>query len=184
MRAATWPRAEPLKERLLHVDPGSGALRDARMADLPGFLVAGDVLVVNDAATLPASLRGTAEGSAVELRLLAQLEDDSRWRAVLFGAGDFRTPTEHRAAPPALRAGDVIRFGSELHATITHVDDASARLSRCVSIAAAPRCGTRSTRTAVRFNTRTSNARSICGSCRTASLRGRGRWSFRRRAAR
>jgi S-adenosylmethionine:tRNA ribosyltransferase-isomerase len=30
---------------------------------------------------------------------------------VVFGAGDYRTPTEHRPAPPALAAGDALRLG-------------------------------------------------------------------------
>jgi hypothetical protein len=59
MKAATWPRAEPLEERLLHVDPASGELHDARVADLPRLLAPGDVLVVNDAATLPVVSRSS-----------------------------------------------------------------------------------------------------------------------------
>src|SRR5262245_9098525 len=122
MNAATWPRAAPLAERLLHIDPASGELRDARIADLPGLLAPGDVLVVNGAATLPASLRGTLRGEAVELRLLARLARDDEWRALLFGAGDFHTPTEHRPAPPHAQPGALIAIGSGLNATVTRVD--------------------------------------------------------------
>ena len=56
MNPARWPRGDALRERLLHVDPRTGTLRDARIADLPRLLRAGDLVVVNDAATLPASL--------------------------------------------------------------------------------------------------------------------------------
>jgi S-adenosylmethionine:tRNA ribosyltransferase-isomerase len=128
MKAATWPRAEPLAERLLHIDPASGELHDAQIADLPRFLAPGDVLVVNDAATLPASLHGTVHDQTIELRLLARLDSDDEWRALLFGAGDFRTPTEDRLAAPSLRPNDIIAFGAGLQATITHVDRESARL--------------------------------------------------------
>ena len=38
--------------------PADAALRETRTPALPDFLAAGDLLVVNDAATLPASLRG------------------------------------------------------------------------------------------------------------------------------
>ena len=31
--------------------------------------------------------------------------------AVVFGAGDFRTPTEHRPHPPVLQAGDALQLG-------------------------------------------------------------------------
>jgi len=46
-----------------------GALVDARFRDLPRFLEAGDVLVVNTSATLPAALTGHLDGRTVELRL-------------------------------------------------------------------------------------------------------------------
>src|SRR5204863_1593186 len=49
----------------------SGKLRHARRADLPALLRSGDLVVANDAATLPASLAGryAATGAPVELRL-------------------------------------------------------------------------------------------------------------------
>jgi S-adenosylmethionine:tRNA ribosyltransferase-isomerase len=58
MRPAVRP-AEPRDAvRLLVLDPHAGAWVDRRMDALPQVLRAGDLLVVNDAATLPASLRG------------------------------------------------------------------------------------------------------------------------------
>ena len=84
MIPARWPREDALLERLLHVDPRTGALRDARIVDLPSFLRPGDVLVVNDAATLPGSLRGrAADGTPVEVRILLELPSGA-FRAVLF----------------------------------------------------------------------------------------------------
>ena len=127
MKPATWPRDDALGERLLHLDLASGSLRDARIADLPALLRRGDVLVVNDAATLPASLLGHAEnGASVEARLVGELPDGS-FRAVLFGPGDWRTPTEHRAPPPVLRTGDRLSFG-ELSAAVLRVSPVSLRL--------------------------------------------------------
>jgi S-adenosylmethionine:tRNA ribosyltransferase-isomerase len=83
--------------------------------------------VVNDAATLPASLRGvTQAGAPVEARLAGESGDGS-WRAVLFGAGDWRRRTEERPPPPALRAGEVIQFDG-LRAAVAGVDEASPRL--------------------------------------------------------
>ena len=53
--------------------------------------------------------------SAVEVRLAGRdsllPRDVTRFTAVVFGAGDFRTPTEHRPPPPALHAGDALRLG-------------------------------------------------------------------------
>jgi S-adenosylmethionine:tRNA ribosyltransferase-isomerase len=128
MIPARWPREEPLHERLLHVDPRSGSLRDARVADLPSILRPGDVLVVNDAATLPGSLHGSGPGGVpIEIRLVAALPGDS-FRAVLLGAGDWRIPTEHRRAPEALRIGDELRFAPDLRATVEGISKVSPRL--------------------------------------------------------
>ena len=101
-----------LAERMLHVDPRAQSFRDARVRDLPDFLRAGDVLIVNDAATLPASLPArTSDGRSIEVRLLGE-RAPSIWSAVLLGEGDWRTPTEHRPAPPRLDVGAEIRVGS------------------------------------------------------------------------
>ena len=127
MKPATWPRDDALRDRLLHLELASRTLRDARIADLPALLRRGDVLVVNDAATLPASLQGQAEdGAPVEARLVGELPDGS-FRAVLFGPGDWRTPTEHRAPPPVLRQGDRLSFG-ELSAAVVRTSPVSPRL--------------------------------------------------------
>ncbi|HLK37327.1 MAG TPA: S-adenosylmethionine:tRNA ribosyltransferase-isomerase [Polyangiaceae bacterium] len=131
MNAARSPRGGPLTDRLLVVDPSIDGYRARSIADLPDFVRSGDLLVVNDAATLPASLRGrTSRGETVEARLLTSSED--RWRAVLFGPGDWRTRTEDRAAPPAVREGDVIVFGAlaaeALRARVVRIDRVSERL--------------------------------------------------------
>lgn len=128
MNAAPWPREDALAERLMVLDGRTNALSHSVIGSLPALLRAGDVAVLNDAATLPASLRGaTAAGEAVELRLAGTV-DEVRWDAVLFGAGDWRTRTEHRPAPPAVRVGDVLRFGEALQATVRSISDISPRL--------------------------------------------------------
>jgi S-adenosylmethionine:tRNA ribosyltransferase-isomerase len=101
MKPATAPREDA---RLLVIDPDADALADARFNDLPRFIRPGDVIVLNDAATLPGSLFATLRGEPVELRFLS-VEPP---RAVLFGAGDHRTRTEHRAPPPPVSVGDRI----------------------------------------------------------------------------
>jgi S-adenosylmethionine:tRNA ribosyltransferase-isomerase len=123
---ASWPRTEPLHERLLVVDPRTGSLEHARIGDLSRHLAANDVLVVNDAATLPASLR--TDDGALELRLATRLDADTHFRAVLFGAGDFRIPTEERPPPRRVRIGEVLAFGAGLEATVVHVDPEHPRL--------------------------------------------------------
>jgi len=119
-----FPRAH---ERLLHLDPHAGRFRDTTLTELPALLRSGDLLIVNDAATLPASLSAIAPGGArVELRLLGEMED-RRWRAVLFGEGDWHLRTEERPAPPILRTGDVLQLDG-LRATVVSVWYPSPRL--------------------------------------------------------
>ena len=128
MTPATWPRDEPMDERLLVLDPRAGDWRDARVRDLPRHLSAGDLLVVNDAATVPASLSAvTTRGEPVEVRLAAHLGDD-RWRAVLLGAGDWHTRTEHRAPPPPVARGERLRVAAELELVVEDLDPARPRL--------------------------------------------------------
>ncbi|AKT39485.1 S-adenosylmethionine:tRNA ribosyltransferase-isomerase [Chondromyces crocatus] len=128
MSPAAGPRTEPLLERLLHVDPHTGALLDATVGELGRFLRAGDLLVVNDGATLPGMLRGvTADGEAIEARLAQSLED-GRFQALLFGAGDARQRTEDRRPPPQLAVGAQVRFGPGLEAVIAEVSSLSSRL--------------------------------------------------------
>ena len=123
-RAAAVERAPG---RLLHVDPRRGMLADTWIESLPDLLRPGDLLVVNDAATLPASLRGTARGKPIEIRLAGK-EPDGTWRAVMFGGGDWTTPTESRPPPPELGPGDELRLGTELRARVVARSGLSPRL--------------------------------------------------------
>jgi len=128
MSPATWPRDEVLVQWLLVVDPAAGRWRDARVRDLPAWLLPGDLLVVNDAATLPASLLAATPGGApVELRLAGPPEQ-GRWPAVLFGDGDWRTRTEDRPPPPPVSPGDRLTVGADLACVVEAVDARSPRL--------------------------------------------------------
>lgn len=124
MIAASDPRRSPRVSRLLHVEPRRGRFSDRCARQLDALFRPGDVLVVNDAATLPASLllRG-----GMELRLLSGGEGP-RWRAVLFGAGDWRTDTDQRPAPPAVSAGDVLWLLDGTPITVEGVSPLSPRL--------------------------------------------------------
>jgi S-adenosylmethionine:tRNA ribosyltransferase-isomerase len=126
VKPATWPRAQPLDERMLVIDPARAALADLHVSDLPALLAPGDALIVNDAATLPASFH--AHDGAVEVRLLGHGPEHGAYRAVLFGAGDYRTPTEQRAPAPVLHVGDRLELGATLAARITAVDPSLPRL--------------------------------------------------------
>jgi S-adenosylmethionine:tRNA ribosyltransferase-isomerase len=116
MKAARVPQQRAPEARLLVVDV-AGGLRHAPRSRLADHLAPGDLLVANDAATLPASLAGVhaATGRAIEVRLAGRrslaVDDIREFTAVVFGEGDFRTRTEDRALPPALQAGDVLVLG-------------------------------------------------------------------------
>jgi S-adenosylmethionine:tRNA ribosyltransferase-isomerase len=117
--------------RLLVLASGPGGeheLIDTKVDQLERWLRAPDLLVVNDAATLPACLPGrSARGDPLELRLLGVPPDEQRWRGVLFGAGDYRIKTEDRPPPPELAVGDVIEF-PDLRALIVARSRLSPRL--------------------------------------------------------
>ncbi len=115
--------------KLLVVDARYGLRHIARHA-LVDVLQRGDLVVANDAATLPASLHGThvprgqppsREGGPIEVRLAGRTSlsfDVVDFSAVVFGAGDFHTRTEDRPLPPPLAADDTLELGP-LSATIT-----------------------------------------------------------------
>jgi S-adenosylmethionine:tRNA ribosyltransferase-isomerase len=114
--AATQPVQRPAGAKLLAVD-ALGRLAHLPRSALVDRLRAGDLVVANDAATLPASLQGThlPSGRPVEVRLAGRrslAHDDVReFRAIVFGDGDFHTRTEDRSAPPPLAAGDRLQLG-------------------------------------------------------------------------
>jgi len=109
---------------VLVVDAALRAMHVATSEDFAGLFDRGDLLVVNDAATLPASL----QSGDVELRLLGMGTDERAWTAALLGAGDWHTRTEDRAPPPRVPAGHVFSLGADLAATVVRVHDESPRL--------------------------------------------------------
>lgn len=89
-------------------------------SSLPALLRAGDLVVLNDAATLPASLPGrTARGDVFELRLSAPIAAH-HLQGVLLGPGDHRTRTEHRPPPPQLVIDDRVQLAT-FEAVVTAV---------------------------------------------------------------
>lgn len=99
----------------LFVVEADGTMRDLPRSELATLFRPGDLVVANDAATLPASLHGThvASGGAIEIRLAGWMSrpDPTRFLAIAFGAGDFHTLTEDRLPPPPLSLGDRFRLG-------------------------------------------------------------------------
>jgi S-adenosylmethionine:tRNA ribosyltransferase-isomerase len=134
------------RAKLLIIGAREG-LRHIARESLVEVLRPGDLVVANDAATLPASLHGThvASGEPLEVRLAGRpaaptcppkrlsrrpkpsakagrslSTDVADFSAVVFGAGDFHMRTEDRPPPPPLGAGDTLALGP-LMATVTGI---------------------------------------------------------------
>jgi S-adenosylmethionine:tRNA ribosyltransferase-isomerase len=124
--AALSPARTPARSRparLLLVSARDATLHDEVVSDLPRLLTPGDLVVVNDAATLPAALPLTSHDA--ELRLAGIDGDagsgDAVFHGVLLGAGSWRQPTEQRGPAPSVRVGDMLATGS-LRARVVAVD--------------------------------------------------------------
>jgi S-adenosylmethionine:tRNA ribosyltransferase-isomerase len=122
MSPASLPVQRPANAKLMVVD-GGGNIHHRPRSSFVDLLRPGDVVIANDAATLPASLSGrhVATGRAIEVRLAARpslaLDEISDFSAVVFGEGDFHLRTEDRPLPPPLAPGDRLELGP-LRATI------------------------------------------------------------------
>jgi|SRR5438128_3722017 len=116
MIAASEPVQRSPQGRLLVID-GCGKMQHAPRAAFVDFLEAGDLVIANDAATLPASLPGwhLESGARIEVRLAGRrsldLDDVTHFVAIIFGEGDFHTRTEERPPPPQLAPGDRLLLG-------------------------------------------------------------------------
>ena len=126
MIAATAPVQRSPRARVMIVDP-RGQIRDLPRAALINLIEPGDLVVANDAATIPASLSGVHVPSRrpIEVRLagVSSLDPQNReFSAVVFGEGDFPTRTEDRPQPPSLAPRDQLQLGP-LSAKILHLLD-------------------------------------------------------------
>ena len=122
MIAADSAVQRPIDAKLLVVDAQRNLIHVPRAAFVE-FLRPDDLVIANDAATLPASLAGVHQptGKTIEVRLAGRPSldpsDVNRFSAVVFGEGDFHVRTEDRPMPPPLKSGDTLVLGP-LRATI------------------------------------------------------------------
>jgi S-adenosylmethionine:tRNA ribosyltransferase-isomerase len=123
--AASLPQQRPAHAKLLSID-AHGSIRHEARTQWLSRLARGDVVVANDAMTLPASLAGVhvPSGRAIEVRLAQRRSLDAdavhEFLAIVFGEGDHRVRTEDREAPPPLAPGDRLDLGP-LRAIVTAV---------------------------------------------------------------
>jgi len=108
--------------KLLVVDSQRNLIHVPRTAFVE-FLRPNDLVIANDAATLPASLSGVHQqtGKAIEVRLAGRRSlnaiDVKSFSAIVFGEGDYHLRTEDRPQPPTLQPGDTLVLGP-LRATV------------------------------------------------------------------
>jgi hypothetical protein len=114
MIVANLPVQRPSNAKVLIVGHQGHIKHQARF-EFVNLLRLSDVVVANDAATLPTSLFGqhSRTGRQIEIRLAGRdsLDEVGQFSAVVFGEGDFRTPTESRSKSPALIPGDRLELG-------------------------------------------------------------------------
>src|SRR5437899_7807096 len=115
MIAANRPVQRPRHAKLLVVD-ARGCVAHRARSGFADLLQPGDLVIANDAATLPASLHGVhlPSGAPIEVRLAGRsslTREDLRFSAVVFGEGDWRTRTEDRPPPPLFARGDRLALG-------------------------------------------------------------------------
>lgn len=122
MLAAQLPVQRPVDAKLLVVDEQRNLIHVPRTAFVE-FLHPNDLVIANDAGTLPASLVGIHQptGKRIEVRLAGRPSldpnDINRFSAVVFGEGDYHLRTEDRPLPPSLQPRHTLVLGP-LHATV------------------------------------------------------------------
>ncbi|MEM9462730.1 MAG: S-adenosylmethionine:tRNA ribosyltransferase-isomerase [Myxococcota bacterium] len=125
--AADSPRGVD-QQRLLVIDPKGSCSWSTMARKLPQLLDPGDLVVVNDAATVPASLPVHSPGGRSHELRLATTGGPAGWWAVLMGKGDWRQPTEQRPAPDLIGAGDQLALPDGTYATVVERSPRSPRL--------------------------------------------------------
>src|SRR5262245_12379632 len=107
-------RPDRRSAKLLTID-ADGGMQHLPRTGLASLFSPGDLVIANDAATLPASLQGIhcTSGEPIEVRLAAwvSIRDPMRFAAIAFGAGDYRSRTEDRMLPPSVAPGDRLTLG-------------------------------------------------------------------------
>lgn len=106
--------------RMLVVDRATGTLTDGMVADLPGWLRAGDLLIVNNTRVLPSRLRGHKRetGAAVEVLLLHR--EGPAWRALARPVRKLRPGTVIEVPPTVMSRGDVERAVATVRVDAVH----------------------------------------------------------------
>ncbi|MPY91285.1 MAG: tRNA preQ1(34) S-adenosylmethionine ribosyltransferase-isomerase QueA [Luteitalea sp.] len=107
---AQEPASERGASRLMVLDRHAGSTHAGVIADLPGWLRRGDLLVVNDTRVFPARLMGrrVPSGGMVECLLLRRI-DDARWDALVHPGQKLKPGRGFRCeGPGGVIAGEIL----------------------------------------------------------------------------
>jgi S-adenosylmethionine:tRNA ribosyltransferase-isomerase len=128
---AQHPPSERDEARMLVLDP-SGGLTHRTIRDLPEYLSAGDVLVLNDSRVLPARLIGRRrDGGEAEVLLLRPLDGDPhRWEALIRPARRLEAGSQVRFESSALAVSVEGRDGETASVRLNGVADPLAEVRR------------------------------------------------------
>ena len=91
---AQEPMADRSASRLLVLDRGGSPITHRRFSDLPEYLRAGDLLVVNETRVIPARLRAKRPGGGKAEVFLVRALPDGRWLALVKPGSRLRPGTE------------------------------------------------------------------------------------------
>jgi S-adenosylmethionine:tRNA ribosyltransferase-isomerase len=111
LEAREPPEARGLRRdrvRLIVADRGSGSITHHRFAELDELLSAGDLLVLNVSATLPAALAARRpDGSALRVHVATRAPRlDPEWRGVELRSADGACPAAGRSGETLELAGN------------------------------------------------------------------------------
>ncbi len=116
--------------RLLVAERAGGRIRHASFRDLPDILAPGDLLVINNSATLPAAIDARrSDGSPVRLHFATRAPAlDDTWRVVEVRSQDGGSPARGRAGDRLALDGD--GDGAQIELIAPYVSSARLMLAR------------------------------------------------------
>ena len=116
VKLATKSRTKDPTAQLLVIDKNKNNVQTDILHNIGDYLESGDLIVVNQSATIPASFHGTIvrTNEPIEIRLAAweglEFTNGYEWKAITFGRGDWTEKTEDRKEVNDLIEGDIVTF--------------------------------------------------------------------------
>ena len=127
IKFATRSRHKDPKAKLLVIDSQNETIQSDNLQNIDSYFDEGDVIVVNQSATIPGSLQGKImrTNEEIEIRLAGWIgtnfTDGYNWKAITFGDGGWQLKTEEREEIDNLMIGDIITFENGLFVTVKEI---------------------------------------------------------------